>query len=62
MLPKPRGLQRGDRVRISAGAFTGHLGLYDGQRPHERVSVLLSLLGGQTRVEMAKRDVSPARA
>lgn len=60
VLPKVRGLQRGDQVRISAGAFAGHLGLYDGMRPRDRVAVLLALLGGQTRVEMARRDVSPA--
>jgi transcriptional antiterminator RfaH len=60
VLPKPRGLQRGDRLRVTAGAFAGQLGLYDGQRPHERVAVLLSFLGSQTPVELAKRDVAPA--
>jgi transcription antitermination factor NusG len=60
VLPKPRGLQRGDRVRVTAGAFAGCLGLYEGQRPHERISVLLAFLGAQTRVELARRDVSAA--
>jgi transcriptional antiterminator RfaH len=60
VLPKVHGLQRGDRVRVTAGAFAGQLGLYDGQRPYERVAVLLSFLGSQTRVEMATRDVAPA--
>jgi transcriptional antiterminator RfaH len=51
-LPKPRGLQRGDKVRITYGPFTEHLALYEGQTAHERVAVLLSLLGGQQRTEL----------
>jgi transcriptional antiterminator RfaH len=56
-LPKPRGLHVGDRVRVRQGPFTGHLALYAGQAAHERVAVLLSLLGGQTRAELPKADV-----
>ena len=56
-LPKPPGLQRGDRLRIVHGPFTGQLVLYAGQLPHERVAVLLAILGGHQRVELAKRDV-----
>jgi transcriptional antiterminator RfaH len=52
-LPKP-GLQRGDRVRITAGPFQGQLGLYEGMGPRERILVLLSVLG---RVELPARDV-----
>ena len=33
-------------MRILAGPFEGHLGLYAGMRAHERVLVLLALLGG----------------
>ena len=60
-LPKPRGLQRGDRVRITDGPLTGHLALFDGMRPHERVMVLLELLGRAQRIELPKRDIAPAR-
>jgi transcriptional antiterminator RfaH len=56
-LPKPPGLQRGDKVRIVRGALQGHLALYQGMRPHERIDVLLQLLGGQTRVTLARSDV-----
>jgi len=56
-LPKPPGLVRGDKVRIVRGALHGHLGLYEGMRPHERVDVLLQLLGGVCRVTLAKSDV-----
>jgi hypothetical protein len=47
-------------VRIVRGPFEGHFGLYDGQAPRERCFVLLSLLGGQTRAEMADADVAVA--
>jgi transcriptional antiterminator RfaH len=57
-LPKPPGLRAGDKVRIVRGALQGHLGLYEGMRPHERVDVLLQLLGGQTRVTLAKSDIA----
>jgi transcriptional antiterminator RfaH len=47
-------LHVGDQVRILQGPFVGLSGLYQGQRPHQRVLVLLALLG---RVELAKSDV-----
>ena len=46
-LPKRPALQPGDQVWILQGPFAGQLGLYAGMRPHERVLVLLQLLGGQ---------------
>jgi transcriptional antiterminator RfaH len=54
-LPPPPSFQRGDPVRIVRGVFTRQLALFEGQRPHERVEVLLQLLG---RVELAKRDIA----
>src|SRR5262249_53356348 len=56
-LPKPRILQAGDPVRIRRGPFAGHLALYAGMAPHERVAVLLALLGGAQRVTLAGSDV-----
>ena len=41
------------------GAFNGHLGIVASMLPRERVLILLSLLGGQTRVEMKASDVEP---
>jgi len=58
-LPRP-GLKRGDRVRITRGAFEGRLALFDGMKPHERVEVLLTLLGGAQRVTLAADAVEPA--
>ena len=60
-LPKRPGLKPGDQVWILQGPFAGHLGLYAGMRAHERVLVLLALLGGQQRVELAKDDVESTR-
>ena len=60
-LPQRSGLKPGAQVRILQGKFAGHLGLYAGQRAHERVLVLLALLGGQQRVALAKDAVELAR-
>jgi transcriptional antiterminator RfaH len=55
-LPSRR-LQYGDRVRILAGPFRGHLAIYAGMSTRERVAVLLQILGGPQRVTLAQRDV-----
>ena len=44
-LPLPPDFKHGDTVRITRGVFTGQLALLEGQRPRERVAVLLQLLG-----------------
>jgi transcription antitermination factor NusG len=51
MLPEPPKLKPGDFVAIQRGVFAGQLGLYAGMRGHERVLVLLQLLG---RVELRR--------
>ena len=56
-LPSAPGMRRGDRVRITVGPFKGHLALYAGMRPRERVEVLLALLGSQQRVTLPHADV-----
>src|SRR5262249_6458435 len=53
-LPRPDGLKPGDEVKILQGPLQGLCGLYQGQRPHERVLVLLSLLGAQQRVVLSR--------
>jgi transcriptional antiterminator RfaH len=55
--PPPSALKTGDRVKVLTGPFTGHLGLYAGMRSRERVLVLLAILGGQVRTELAKDTV-----
>jgi transcriptional antiterminator RfaH len=61
---RPRPLAQfkaGDRVRVVDGPMRGFEGLISGMRPHERVAVLLELLGGTRPIEMATADVEPAR-
>jgi transcriptional antiterminator RfaH len=57
-LPKS-GLQLGQKVRVIHGPFTGHCALFAGQASHERVAILLAMLGGQTRLTLPKGDVEP---
>jgi transcription antitermination factor NusG len=52
-----RTLLHGDRVKILAGPFRGHLAVYAGLSGPERVAVLLQILGGQQRVTLAQRDI-----
>jgi transcriptional antiterminator RfaH len=56
-LPPRPGLRCGDQVRITRGLFVGQLAVFDGMRPHERVAVLLQLLG---RVELPKGYITAA--
>ena len=52
-LPRPPKFRPGDRLRVIHGPFAGHVGLYAGMKPHERVEVLLAILGGSQRVTLA---------
>src|SRR5215831_10916515 len=56
-LPRPRGLAPGTRVRVVSGLLRDQIGLLGALRPHERVLVLLQLLGGQQRVELARSAI-----
>jgi transcriptional antiterminator RfaH len=40
----------GDKVRVRAGAFMDNAGLFTGMADHERVSILLEMLGRKVRV------------
>jgi transcriptional antiterminator RfaH len=57
-LPRPQ-FAPGAKVRIVEGPLSGLEGLYDGQAPRERVAILLSLLGGQSRVVLRRDDIEP---
>jgi transcription antitermination factor NusG len=58
-LPKPRGIRRGDPMRVKAGSFAGKLALWDGQDGAARVRVLIEALGRRVRVSLPKGDVEP---
>ena len=60
-LPKPRGLRRGDRVKVTEGAFKGKLAIYQGMNGSSRVAVLLALLGGERRVILPREGIEPAQ-
>jgi transcription antitermination factor NusG len=53
LIELPPRLKRGDRVRVLHGPLAGHVGLYAGMRPRERIEVLLAILGGAQRVTLA---------
>jgi transcriptional antiterminator RfaH len=53
----PPRLKRGDPVRILRGPFHERLAIYDGMAPHERVAVLLSVLGTPRRLTLRGGDV-----
>jgi hypothetical protein len=53
VLPKARGLTLGTRMKVLQGPLQGQIGLLAALRPHERVIMLLQMLGGQQRVELA---------
>ena len=56
-LPKLRGFVPGMRVQVTGGLLCGQIGLPGALRPHERVLVLLSMLGGEQRVELARNAI-----
>jgi len=58
-LPLPARLKPGQRVRITAGSFNGHIGLYQGQTSRDRERVLLELLGQHVPVELPGKDIAP---
>jgi transcriptional antiterminator RfaH len=61
VLPDPLkadpGFQSGDRLRVSAGPLAGFTGLYAGMAPHDRIVVLLEMLGGSRPVTLSRDDV-----
>jgi transcription antitermination factor NusG len=57
--PVKREIAIGSKVKITAGPFGGHLGLYAGQSTRDRERILLNLLGGQRPVLIASNLVVP---
>ncbi|MBB4368410.1 transcriptional antiterminator RfaH [Bradyrhizobium sp. cir1] len=43
---------RGDKVRVLAGSFMNSAGLFDGMGDHDRVAILLDMLGRMVRVHL----------
>ena len=60
-LPKLSRLAPGMKVKVLQGPLHDQIGLLAALRPHERVLVLLQLLGGQQRVELARSAIEAIR-
>jgi transcription antitermination factor NusG len=58
-LPKEPKFRIGGRVRVTHGPLSGLTGLYQGQKPRERVEVLLAILGGEQKITLASDAVEP---
>jgi transcriptional antiterminator RfaH len=56
-LVHPHGLAPGTRVRVISGPLSEQIGMLAVLRPHERVLVLLQLLGGERPVELARSAI-----
>jgi transcription antitermination factor NusG len=56
----PNKFKLGDQVRILCGPFRERLAIYAGMAPHERVAVLLQLLGSAQRVTRAADAIEAA--
>jgi transcriptional antiterminator RfaH len=61
-LPAAPKIHVGDPVRVLGGPLAGQLGLYAGMKPHQRVEILLMLLGSQQRVTLPRDSVELAHA
>jgi transcriptional antiterminator RfaH len=61
-LPKSSGLKPGDHVKILGGPFRGHLAFCARMKSHQRVEVLLALLGSHQRVILPRADVEALAA
>jgi transcription antitermination factor NusG len=59
-LPKPPGIQRGTQVVIhGSNSFAGHVGIFDGMAAHDRVRVLLNLMGRSVPISVRTSDIRP---
>lgn len=50
---------RGSSVRVTGGAFSGMVGIYEGSSSHDRERVLLDYLGGKRRVLIGSSFIEP---
>ena len=57
LAPPPPEFSPGDRLRIIRGLLSGQIVLYAGMASRQRIEVLLTMLGAERRVSLAKADV-----
>ena len=56
----PSRFARGDRIRVTSGAFGDCFGLFESMTDSERIAILLDLLGRKVRVVLDAEDVVAA--
>ena len=56
----PLTFARGDKVRVRHGTFSDNLGLFEEMTDHERVTILLDLLGRKVRVTLRAEVIEAA--
>jgi transcription antitermination factor NusG len=60
--PSPASIVRGQNVVIREGSFSGRVGVYDGMAAHDRVRVLLTLMGRSVPVSLRMKDIQAVEA
>jgi len=60
VLPERTMFKPGDQVRVLTGPLSGHLAIFAGMKPRERVEVLLQLLGSLQKVELPRDSIEAA--
>lgn len=60
LLDRRPNFRAGDKIRVVDGVFADCLGLYDGMTDHDRVAILLDLLGRKVRVTVDVESVAAA--
>ena len=58
-LDTARTFRAGERLRVESGPFEGLEAVFDQPRGEDRVQVLITVLGGLRRVEVATKALSP---
>jgi len=56
--PRPRGIGRGEQVRVLRGSFEGRTGIYQNQSGPQRSHILLNLLGREVKAVVNLRDLA----
>jgi transcriptional antiterminator RfaH len=54
--PESKKLKKGQQVRIIGGRFDGRLAVFENQTKHERIHVLMEMLGAYATVELGEHD------
>jgi transcriptional antiterminator RfaH len=62
VLATPASFAKGERVKIISGAFEETFGLVEGVSDKDRVTILINLLGRETRVSLKAQELESSKA